>query len=240
MTDTTNQNPGCIAGFLRFFGVGKAEKSTAKIERPTISVMPTPVEHQPPPFRLRDDFLSRAEISFYQVLLHVVDPQATICPKVRLSDIFYVSRPNENMSFLNKIHQKHVDFLLCNPDSMQPILGVELDDSSHKQAKQQERDELVDHVFASAGLPILHITAKAGYNAQELTVALAPYVRLNAAQPVSHQPVPVPKSAAPAAAPLCPKCGIPMVVRTVSKGEKLGKQFYGCRNYPNCRQMLPI
>jgi len=28
-----------------------------------------------------------------------------------------------------------------------------------------------------------------------------------------------------------------MVVRTVKQGEHKGKQFYGCQNYPRCREM---
>lgn len=34
---------------------------------------------------------------------------------------------------------------------------------------------------------------------------------------------------------MCPKCGGKLVVRTASKGENKGNQFYGCSNYPKCR-----
>jgi len=40
--------------------------------------------------------------------------------------------------------------------------------------------------------------------------------------------------------PLCPKCGIPMVLRTARQGDHKGQQFFGCRNYPRCREMLPV
>src|SRR5204863_366363 len=36
-------------------------------------------------------------------------------------------------------------------------------------------------------------------------------------------------------APLCPKCGIPLVIRSSSRGE-----FYGCSNYPKCRQTMRL
>jgi len=48
--------------------------------------------------------------------------------------------------------------------------------------------------------------------------------------------VPSPQSETESA-PLCPKCGIPMVLRMASQGDYKGKQFYGCRNYPRCREM---
>jgi hypothetical protein len=38
---------------------------------------------------------------------------------------------------------------------------------------------------------------------------------------------------------LCTKCSAPMVIRTVTKGEQKGKQFYVCSNYPKCQEVLP-
>jgi very-short-patch-repair endonuclease len=39
---------------------------------------------------------------------------------------------------------------------------------------------------------------------------------------------------------LCPKCNTPMVIRKASKGTKTGTTFFGCANYPHCRETLPI
>lgn len=41
-------------------------------------------------------------------------------------------------------------------------------------------------------------------------------------------------------APKCPKCGKPMLRRMQKKGEQLGREFWGCSDYPRCngiRQM---
>ncbi|MBR1374479.1 MAG: NERD domain-containing protein [Cardiobacteriaceae bacterium] len=38
-------------------------------------------------------------------------------------------------------------------------------------------------------------------------------------------------------APLCPKCGTKMILRTAKKGKNIGEEFYGCSNFPKCRQM---
>jgi ssDNA-binding Zn-finger/Zn-ribbon topoisomerase 1 len=38
--------------------------------------------------------------------------------------------------------------------------------------------------------------------------------------------------------PLCPRCGARMAVRTARRGSKAGQQFYGCSNYPKCKQTL--
>lgn len=39
---------------------------------------------------------------------------------------------------------------------------------------------------------------------------------------------------------LCPKCGSPMVLREVKKGDNSGKQFWGCSQYPRCRGIINI
>ncbi|MHB8127157.1 MAG: topoisomerase DNA-binding C4 zinc finger domain-containing protein [Desulfitobacteriaceae bacterium] len=36
---------------------------------------------------------------------------------------------------------------------------------------------------------------------------------------------------------LCPKCSIPMVLRKSTKGQNAGREFYGCTNYPQCKQV---
>ena len=38
----------------------------------------------------------------------------------------------------------------------------------------------------------------------------------------------------------CPICGGKLVVRTATKGENKGNQFYGCSNYPKCLYIRDI
>jgi predicted RNA-binding Zn-ribbon protein involved in translation (DUF1610 family) len=38
----------------------------------------------------------------------------------------------------------------------------------------------------------------------------------------------------------CPKCGSEMVLREAKKGDRKGQQFWGCRNYPRCKQTLEL
>lgn len=37
---------------------------------------------------------------------------------------------------------------------------------------------------------------------------------------------------------ICPKCGAEMVLRTTSKGANMGQQFWGCSEFPRCRQIM--
>ncbi len=225
MGTDANQNPGCLGSVLRLFGIGtEAAPSEESL-----------------PYRKRDDFLSAAELSFYRALSAAVGTQAHICPKVNLADIFFVARPNENQGARGRISQKHVDFLLCDSQSMKPLVGIELDDSSHARADRQERDAFVDGVFSAAGLPLVRISAAASYNPADLALKLATHLSRTS----TPAPTPTVMPAAGTASlgdspPTCVKCGVPMVLRTASKGEQAGRQFYGCPNYPKCRETRPV
>jgi hypothetical protein len=181
------------------------------------------------PFRLRDDFLSAAEISFYHVLLSTVGDRLTVCPKVSLSDIFFVSHPERNQAARNRISRKHIDFLLCDSRSMRPRVGIELDDSSHARENRQVRDAFVQQVFDTAGLGLLRFPAQQAYNISEVGARLSPFF-IEGALP----PSPL-LSQDTSSAPLCPKCGIPLVIRSSSRGK-----FYGCSNYPKCQQKMRL
>lgn len=185
------------------------------------------------PYRIRDDFLSPAERSFFGVLVLTVGQRAIVCPKVRLGDIFYTPGRQQNWKHNNRVNQKHVDFLICTCDTIRPLVGIELDDRSHQREDRHERDQFKDAAFEAAGLPLVRFQTKRSYNQQEILNILLPYIQ------VSAMPGATPfASLATAAQPTCPKCGVPMVLRTATRGDQAGNQFYGCPNFPKCREII--
>lgn len=44
----------------------------------------------------------------------------------------------------------------------------------------------------------------------------------------------------PSEPPRCPRCGVPMVLRVARRGNQPGRLFYGCPNYPLCREIINI
>lgn len=220
-----NEKRGCLSILFPFLNRSQEETTSEEL-----------------PYRLRDDFLSPAEFSFYKVLSSVVGPQLTIQSKVRLADIFFVARPNENLSYFGKISQKHLDFLVCDSITMQPVFGVELDDSSHNRNSRQARDEFIESICKAAGLPLLRFPAQRDYDSREIAAQVLPFLKDKVNVPaMPSQPQPLPEITKPAGSvPICPKCGIPMVLRKATKGDDVGKLFYGCKNFPNCRQIVPF
>lgn len=80
--------------------------------------------------------------------------------KVRIIDFISVKRgmtKNEAYSYICKIKQSHIDFLICNPENLYPLAAIELDDNTHQSLKAQEKDKFKDEVFKSAGIKLYRI-----------------------------------------------------------------------------------
>lgn len=185
------------------------------------------------PYRVTDNFLTDTEKSFYRVLRQCVGDKAVICPKVGLKDMFFISKGvgKDYMKYFGKIAQKHVDFLLCAPDTMKPICGIELDDISHTNKKSYDRDLFVEKVYEDANFELIRISSKSGYTLSEIETALTGvFDKSKKILEVQNNNEPV----------LCPKCSMPMVIRKASKGQNSGKEFYGCSNYPRCKEIINI
>jgi hypothetical protein len=186
------------------------------------------------PYRLRDDFITPAEQSFYFVLSTAAGSRAVIMPKIKLGELFYVAGQDASHKtiYTNKIDRKHVDFVLCNAKTLKPLLGIELDDKTHQREERKARDTFVEQVFAAAKLPLVRVPARASYSVVELETLLRPYLE-PAAQPAPAQSVTeLPQ------VPRCPKCGSEMVLRIAKQGANQGQSFWGCSNYPRCRGIL--
>jgi very-short-patch-repair endonuclease len=222
----TTQKPGCLASLLRMFGLGKQDSGI------TVRYL----EPDKLPYRLRDDFLSSAEKSFFQVLKTMIGDRLIICPQVSLAALFYVPRSESFQTYQNKIDRKRVDFLLCDPKTLKPVFAIELDDSSHERPDRQERDAFVEEVFEAAELPLVRVPAKQAYNTRELIALFQAATQEKSA----GNPIERPSASPKVEPPVCPKCGIPMMLRTAKRGNTPGKQFYGCPNYPRCQVVIPI
>ncbi len=69
--------------------------------------------------------------------------------------------------------------------------------------------------------------------------ALLALVKQGQGKPALAQEKPVAVPNLPAAPPICPKCGEPMLKRTVRSGTNAGSEFWGCPTYPRCRGTRP-
>jgi hypothetical protein len=117
-------------------------------------------------------FLSDCEREFFQVLLQSAHPASHISCKVRLADL--VTFPGDALRARNTINQKHVDFVVCDRESMTPYRVIELDDSTHLRRDRRERDALVDSYLAEAGIAVTHYPAARRYRPADLAKLTEP------------------------------------------------------------------
>lgn len=104
------------------------------------------------------ELLTKREASFYSILAPIVDDlDLQLLVKLRLADIVGVKSGQDHyMSYFNKIKAKHTDFVICDPESLQVLVAIELDDPSHERPDRIERDLFVDKVYEASGIPLLH------------------------------------------------------------------------------------
>lgn len=98
--------------------------------------------------------LTKNEWAFYKKIKPICEKyNLHIISKVRVADFVEVESKNqkERYKYFNKIKNKHVDFILCNPENLAIIAIVELDDKSHNSKKAEESDKFKNKLFETTG-----------------------------------------------------------------------------------------
>jgi hypothetical protein len=185
------------------------------------------------PYRLRTPFLSTTEMALFHALRDMVQDRYLICPKVALIDLFLIIRPNENVHYFNKIFRKHVDFLLCNPRTFKPEMGIELVKQVSK-SETRSTDQFIEDLFLSAGLPLVHILSSEHYDIADM-ISLFQLAIIKAKKTVEH-----PAEISADSVPMCPVCGKMMVLRTQRSGPLPAQVYYGCIDNPTCPGTLAL
>lgn len=103
--------------------------------------------------------LTKNEWVFYKKIKPICDKNNLhIISKVRLADLVEVKKELDNKErqrYFNKIKNKHIDFVLCNPENLAIVALVELDDKTHEKAERRERDEFINKLCDTVGYTII-------------------------------------------------------------------------------------
>lgn len=125
------------------------------------------------PYRKKAAVMTRNEQQFYHALLKAVGSEFDVFGMVRIADLLEVEKGvAKRQSWQNRINCKHVDFVLCDPNTQEAILAIEVDDRSHERRDRKERDYFVDRAFTAANLPLLRVQATRTYSAKSLRAAV--------------------------------------------------------------------
>ena len=165
---------GCLAVFFPRKGVNR------EIVALSAAAEKLPVAF---PYAPRKSMLTAVELAFYNVLKEAVDDRFVILLKVGLSDLCEITSREVNQAAFNRISSKHVDFVLCDPVTLAPVVAIELDDSTHYRRDRADRDAFVDKLFRTIGVALIRHRVQARYDAD----ALARWI--DASLPPSRRPL---------------------------------------------------
>jgi hypothetical protein len=129
------------------------------------------------PYRGRRALLSRGELAFYRVLVSAVRGRWTISVKPRLADVIWCPPSLWRTAAGARVAQKHLDFVLYDPETTAVVLAIELDDRSHARRERRVRDDFVDEVLAACGVVLLRVRAAAAYDVAALQTRIEAMVR---------------------------------------------------------------
>jgi very-short-patch-repair endonuclease len=127
------------------------------------------------PYEKEPLLFTPAERSFLGVLESALGDKVRIFGKVRLADVIKVKSGlsgSARQQAFNRIQGKHLDFVACDLKDLSVRCVVELDDSSHLQARRRDRDEFVDQALSAAGVPVLRLPVKRAYSARDIRTAI--------------------------------------------------------------------
>lgn len=140
------------------------------------------------PVRSKKRLLTGAEARLFNILERVLrhptnpsaPPQLRIMCSVRLIDVIEPVphlRGKDRLSAVNRLNRKHVDFVLITVTDFKPVLGIELDDWTHRFKSSQKRDAQKDEAFVAADLPLLRIENRVDYDAKEHATSIKHHLR---------------------------------------------------------------
>jgi predicted RNA-binding Zn-ribbon protein involved in translation (DUF1610 family) len=185
------------------------------------------------PYRLRERFLTTPEVALFRALREMVGDRYVIFAKVALNDVFSIIRPNENVHYFNRLFRKHVDFLLCEPRSLKPQIGVELV-RPLPAGGARLGDQFMEDLFLTAGLALVQVPADNQYDIGALVALFQS--SLSKAKQTGRKVAALEGDSVP----MCPVCGKMMVLRTYRSGAAAGKLYYGCIDNPTCPGNVPL
>jgi hypothetical protein len=122
-------------------------------------------------YRKQEQLFSAAELRFLAALDQAIAPGQRVLGKVRVADLVSVRaglNPKLRQIAINRVAQKHVDFVVCSGATLVPVCAIELNDSSHDSRAAKRRDEFLSSVCSQVGLPLLVVKAARSYTTEEI------------------------------------------------------------------------
>ena len=165
--DAGEEKPGGLLGFLGgVFGGGRVDGRGGSW--PVPRVMPN------------HHFTSEAERNFFHALRRVVGGRGHVLAEVSLRRLLHFPGSHHGDRarawWVNRAAHRTVPFVVCDPETLRPLVVIELQDAAHARNGRPRGDEITRILLDAAGLPRLCILTARAYDSAELQSALAPHL----------------------------------------------------------------
>lgn len=123
----------------------------------------------PPPFEKKGVLLNPAEIAFLRALEAAVRGDWQIFSMIRLSDLIKVrAKTRKSQTWQKSVANKHVDFVLCDVETFEVKVVIELDEEGARFPDRVARERFLNNALYSAGLPLVRIRVETKYETAAL------------------------------------------------------------------------
>ncbi len=128
-------------------------------------------------YKRKSCILTQTENDFYGQLcnaLYFAGLKVIVWPQVNVSSIIESvgSDSQQRMKAFNRICRKSIDYVIVNQKTRETILCIELDDYTHSWNSRQERDNFINSIFISVGIPLFRVKAERNYDFNEIVSAV--------------------------------------------------------------------
>ena len=120
-------------------------------------------------YKKKQRIMTDHEFAFYTILNDAVGGDYYILTQAHLSSFIDHKVPKQNWkAAFRHINSKSVDYLLCNNQTLEPVLAIELDDRTHELEDRILRDKEIERIFTESSLPLLRMPSHGSLTNLEL------------------------------------------------------------------------
>lgn len=113
--------------------------------------------------------MNHNEYKFFRLLNLALGYKYSIVPQVHLDELVKPFSTGKSRIFsFRHINQKSVDFVICNKETMHPLLAIELDGASHTKKNSINRDIEVERILDEAGIKLKRFANDNHFSSVEL------------------------------------------------------------------------
>src|SRR4029077_13906182 len=124
-------------------------------------------------YRRKDCVMTSAELECYHALVSEMGPDYYFFPQIHLDALVQPTDTRKDRFYAFKhINQKSLDFVACDKKQLHPLFAIELDDETHSRPKRIERDREVECILHGAGIPLIRIENRGGFEPKSLAAAV--------------------------------------------------------------------